>query len=92
MEKKMVFKFDEFSTNEGKIDCDGKCEYVVETEFVFKGKFIVKAENKQQAEEYVKKHCGLVIGGDIHSSLPDNEIDWDFNTHPEKNVISVKKK
>lgn len=62
----------------------------VDMNFIFKGFFEVKAQNAEQAEEYVKKHCGLVIGGDIHSSLTDEEITWDFQVHPEKQIKSIK--
>ncbi len=61
-----------------------KKTYTVKTKFVFEGEFYIKAESKAQAREFVGKHCGLVIGGDIHTSLPDNVVDWDFNVHPEK--------
>jgi len=38
-----------------------------------------------QAREYVEKHCGLLLGGDIHTTLPDKIItDWIFNVHPKK--------
>ena len=59
-------------------------EFCVETQFVFSGKFYVKAENPEQAREYVQNHCGLVIGGDIHSTLPDEMVNWNFEVHPEK--------
>jgi len=65
-------------------------EFEVKTRFVFDGVFKVKALNRQQAEEFVQKHCGLVIGGDIHSSLPSEDIDWDFPVHPEKQIRSIK--
>lgn len=58
--------------------------YDVPTKFVFSGTFRIKAESQEQAEEYVQKHCGLVIGEEIHSSLPDGDVDWMFNSHPEK--------
>ena len=45
-----------------------------------------KPASKAQAEEYAEKHCGLVLGGDIHSSLPDEMVNWDFPIHPEKIV------
>jgi len=57
--------------------------YAVKTRFMFEGCFFVCAENKEQAKEYVNKHCGLVIGGKIHSTLPDDKVDWDFPIHPE---------
>ncbi|WP_010253554.1 hypothetical protein [Treponema primitia] len=59
-------------------------KYAIKTRFIFQGTFSVEAENKSQAKEYVEKHCGLVLGGDIHSSLPCEDADWDFPVHPEK--------
>ena len=59
-------------------------QYAVKTRFVFEGCFLINAKNKMQAREYAEKHCGLVLGRDIHSSLPDDDVDWDFPVHPEK--------
>ena len=59
-------------------------EYAVKTQFIFEGKFYIKAGDKTLAREYVEKHCGLVINGDIHSTLPDDVVDWDFPVHPKK--------
>jgi hypothetical protein len=64
--------------------------FKVKTQFIFTGEFTVKADNRQQAKEYVDKHCGLVIGGDIHSSLPYEDVEWNFPVHPEKKIKSVK--
>lgn len=58
--------------------------YTVPMKFVFSGEFYIKADSQEQAEEYAQKHCGLVIGGDIHSTLPDENVDWNFDVHPEK--------
>ncbi|MDL2310118.1 hypothetical protein LJC39_03265 [Parabacteroides sp. OttesenSCG-928-B22] len=63
-----------------------KKEYTVKTQFVFEGVFHVKAESREQAREFVGKHCGLVIGGDIHSTLPDEDVNWNFDVHPKKIV------
>lgn len=63
--------------------------YEVETEFVFKGIFKVEANSKLEAVNNVINHCGLVIGGNIHSSLPDDMVDWDFKVHPEKKIKNV---
>ena len=60
-----------------------KKEYTIKTKFVFEGEFYIKAESKEQAKEYVIKHCGLCLGGDIHTSLPNDICDWDFNVHPQ---------
>jgi hypothetical protein len=59
-------------------------KYAVTTRFIFTGTFYVEAGNQEQARDYVEQHCGLVIGGGIHTSLPDDETDWDFPVHPEK--------
>jgi hypothetical protein len=63
-----------------------KKDFTVKAKFVFEGEFYIKAESKEQAKEYVMKHCGLVLGGDIHTSLPDDICDWDFCVHPQKIV------
>ncbi len=65
-------------------------KFEVKTRFVFDGVFKVNALNRQQAEEFVQRHCGLVIGGDIHSSLPGEDIDWDFPVHPQKQIRAIK--
>jgi hypothetical protein len=66
-----------------------KKTYTVETRFEFTGTFEVKAKSKQGAIEFVEKHCGLVIGGDIYSTLPDEDINWQFPVHPEKKIVSI---
>lgn len=63
-----------------------KKEYKVKTKFIFEGEFYITAESKQQAKEYVEKHCGVVLGGDIHTSLPDEICSWRFDVHPTKIV------
>jgi hypothetical protein len=63
--------------------------YAVKTRFVFSGIFHVNAENKAKAKEYVESHCGLVLGGNIHSSLSGENLNWDFPAHPEKAVGRV---
>ena len=45
--------------------------------------FEVLADNKEEARQKVLQNCGLVMGGSIHSTLPDEEINWAFSTHPE---------
>lgn len=58
-----------------------KKTHTIKTKFIFEGEFYVTAESKEQAKEYVMKHCGLVLGGDIHTTLPDDFCDWNFNVH-----------
>jgi len=64
--------------------------YAVKTKFNFTGTFFIIAKTKEEANEYVKKHCGLVLGGNIHSTLPDDVVDWNFPIHPEKEIIRVR--
>jgi hypothetical protein len=59
-------------------------KFEVDTKFVFSGKFFVEAESKEQTREYVDNHCGLVIGGNVHSTLSEDQVNWDFDVHPDK--------
>ena len=51
--------------------------------------FEVLADSKEDARQKVLQDCGLVMGGSIHSTLPDEEINWAFSTHPEVKVTRV---
>ena len=57
--------------------------YRVRTRYIFEGVFEVSAESREEARHKVILDCGLVMGGSIHSTLPDEEINWAFSTHPE---------
>jgi len=57
--------------------------YKVRTRYIFEGVFEVSAESREEARHKVILDCGLVIGGSIHSTLPNKEINWVFSTHPE---------
>ena len=46
----------------------------------------MEAENREEARQKVMDSCGLVMGGDIHTDLDDDEVDWDFDTHPYKEI------
>ena len=63
--------------------------YRVKTQYIFKGIFEVLAENKEDAQQKVLQDCGLVMGGSIHSTLPYEEINWAFSTHPEVKAMRV---
>ena len=56
--------------------------YRVRTQYIFDGVFDVVAKNKEDARQKVLQKCGLVMGGSIHSTLPDDEINWAFDKHP----------
>ena len=83
--------------------------YRVNTRFVFSGMFEVEADSRTEARELVMKECGLdsrtearelvmkecglVMGGSIHTTLDDEEVDWDFDIHPETEIgrITIKR-
>ena len=44
------------------------------------------AESREEARQKVIQDCGMVMGGNIHSTLPDEEINWAFSTHPEERM------
>ena len=60
--------------------------YRVWTQYVFSGVFEVVAESREEARQKVIQDCGMVMGGNIHSTLPDEEINWAFSTHPEERM------
>ena len=57
--------------------------YRVRTQYIFEGIFEVVAESREEARQKVIQNCGMVMGGNVHSTLPDEEINWAFSTHPE---------
>ena len=65
--------------------------YRVRTQYIFEGAFEVVAESKEDARQKVLQDCGLVMGGSIHSTLPDDEINWAFDIHPNKQIDGITK-
>ena len=72
--------------------------YRVRTQYIFEGVFEVLADSKEDAQQKVLQDCGLVMGGNIHSTLPGEEINfssnalnnsWAFSTHPEVKATRV---
>ena len=57
--------------------------YRVRTQYIFEGVFEVVAESREDARQKVIQNYGLVMGGNIHSTLPDEKVYWAFSTHPE---------
>ena len=57
--------------------------YRVRTQYIFEGVFEMVAESREDARQKVIQNCGLVMGGNIHNTLSDEEINWAFSTHPE---------
>ena len=71
-----------------------KIVYRVRTQYIFEGVFEVVAESKEEARQKVLQNCGLVMGESIHSTLPDDEINWAFSTHPDvkTGLITIQEK
>ena len=65
--------------------------YRVRTQYVFEGVFDVVAKSKEDARQKVLQNCGLVMGGNVHSTLPDDEINWAFDRHPNKRISRITK-
>lgn len=63
--------------------------YRVCTQYVFEGVFEVVATDREEAERKILEDCGMVMGRGIHSTLPDEQINWAFNTHPEERIIET---
>jgi len=57
--------------------------YRVRTQYIFEGVFEVVAESREEARQKVIQDCGMVMGGNVHSSLSDEEINRAFSTHPD---------
>ena len=66
-----------------------KQRFLVYTKFVFDGAFDVIAENKEDARQKILQDCGLVMDGSIHSTLPNDEINWFFDIHPDKQIDNI---
>ena len=74
--------------------------YRVRTQYIFDGVFDVVAGSKEDARQKVLQNCGLVMGGSIHCTLPDDEINfssnalnnsWAFDRHPNKRISRITK-
>ena len=59
-----------------------KTVYRVRTRYIFEEVFEVVAESREEARQKVIQNCGLVMGGNIHSTLPDDEVNWTISSHP----------
>ena len=57
--------------------------YRIRTQYISEGVFEVVAESREEARQKVIQDCGMVMCGNIHSTLPDEEINWAFSTHPD---------
>ena len=74
--------------------------YRVRTQYIFEGVFEVVAESKEDVRQKVIQDCGMVMGGNVHNTLPDDEINfssnalnnsWAFDRHPNTRIDKIKK-
>ena len=74
--------------------------YRVRTQYIFDGVFDVVAGSKEEARQKVLQNYGLVMGGSIHCTLPDDEINfssnalnnsWAFDRHSNKRISRITK-
>ena len=63
--------------------------YRVRTQYIFEGVFEVLADSKGNARQKVLQDYGLVMGGNIRSTLPDEEVNWAFDKHPEVKTMRI---
>lgn len=58
----------------------------VPVSFTFSGVFHIRATDEEEAVEAANEHVGLTLGGNIHSTLSSEDVDWEFPAHPDRVV------
>lgn len=64
----------------------------VKVRYLFEGTYTVAADDRNEARTMVTRDCGLVLGGDIHTTLDDDDVDWEFDVHPDIQILSYTEK
>lgn len=64
----------------------------VKVRYLFEGTYTVAADDLNEARTMVTRDCGLVLGGNIHTTLDDDEVDWEFDIHPDMQILSYTEK
>lgn len=68
-------------------------KYEVRVRYAFEGTYKVVAEDRDEAERMVEEDCGLVLGGNIHTTRDDDEVtDWNFGSHPDMQILSFRER
>ena len=66
-------------------------KYKVRVRYAFEGTYTVAAGSCEEAKRVVEEDCGLVLGGNIHTTCNEEEVtDWNFGIHPESLILSIK--
>lgn len=64
----------------------------VKVRYLFEGTYTLAAEDRNEARTMVTRDCGLVLGGNIHTTLDDDDVDWEFDVHPDIQILSYTEK
>ena len=64
----------------------------VKVRYLFEGTYTVAADDRNEARTMATRDCGLVLGGNIHTTLDDDEVDWEFDVHPDMQILSYTEK
>ena len=64
----------------------------VKVRYLFEGTYTVVADDRNEARTMVTRDCGLVLGGNIHTTLDDDDVDWEFDVHPDMQILSYTEK
>lgn len=66
--------------------------FEVKVRYTFDGHFIVRAASGKDAARMVTAQCGLTLSEGIQTTLGIAEcLDWEFPTHPDMRVVTIKK-
>ena len=65
--------------------------YRVRTQYTFEGVFEVVPTDREEAKRKILEDCGMVMGTEEYT-LPDEQINWAFNTHPKERIIETTEK
>ena len=60
-------------------------KYKIPVIFEFSGEFEIVAPSLSAAKQHAEQHCGLTLGT-VHSTLPPDQVEWNFSCHPTKKV------
>ena len=64
----------------------------VKVRYLFEGTYSVAADDRNEARTMVTRDCGLVLGGNIHTTLDDDDVGWEFDVHPDLQILSYTEK
>ncbi|MCE2615718.1 hypothetical protein LO761_02160 [Bacteroidaceae bacterium 14-104] len=66
--------------------------YRARTLYVLKVYLRSQPQTERKPNGKILEDCGMVMGRGVHSTLPDEQINWAFDTHPEERIIETTEK